>query len=95
MGRKNGTDNMMDRFLNFKFDREMVKEWLRLIKDLSGIEDDLSTALTFAVHKAKTDEEKRIVHTVTELLRREMSGQIIPPLHLGRMYRELTDRKEK
>ncbi len=75
-------------YLDFEISRETVREWLLTIYRLTGV-DDLDSAVTFAYHLASTEDERRVVYTVAEIIRREASGDIRPPLDIYRMYVEL------
>lgn len=72
-------------YLAFKISRDLVLRWLSTIYELTGV-PDLDSAITFAYHVATTEEQKRTVYTVSELIRREASGEIQPPLNIYRLY---------
>ena len=75
-------------YWDFQISKDTVREWLLVIYKLTGVVD-LDSALTFAYHLATLEDEKRVVYTVAEIIRKEASGDIRPPLDIYKIYKEI------
>jgi hypothetical protein len=75
-------------YLRLKIKKSELEEKLRLIKELSGIEDDLWTAIPYAKLYANSAELKEI-EFVNTLIVKEMSGDIKLEFDIFKLYKKL------
>ena len=77
-----------DKFLVYKVRKDVLEEWLKTIYELTGLEN-LDHAVEVALYCASSEEERRKIYTVAEILRLEASGRIIPPYRMYEMYEKV------
>lgn len=70
------------------FSEEEIKRVLRLIKNLSGVDGDLETAVSYALFYANS-EERREIEMIQTLLSKLASGSVRLSFNLYQLYKSV------
>ncbi|MBD3822925.1 MAG: hypothetical protein IE916_00250 [Epsilonproteobacteria bacterium] len=82
--------------ISISVEKKELFEWLRLVFDLSGL-NNLNAAIPVAKNSARNEDEKGKIATVANLFRAQCGGNLHPPISLMLIYEDLVEtfRKEK
>lgn len=78
--------------INLPLEINDIYEWFKIIYTISK-EDNLSVALKFCRMRDLSDEQNRAVVIMSELIRQEASGNLIPPINLFEAYRNIAEQE--
>lgn len=76
----------------YSIKREVLLKWLKLLYQISEVED-IKNAITLAKMTVTDGEEIEICNTIAVLYRAECSGEIVPPIGLRQLYKEISSSK--
>lgn len=79
----------MGEYMDFKFEKELVEGWLKLLYEKSCNIPSFLDAIVVVQFQSLSDEERRVVDTLHTMYLNEISGKIKPPLSLEKLYLEV------
>lgn len=78
----------MGKKITIKIDKDEIVSIMRLIKELSGVDDSLEAAIEYALFYANSEEQRKITF-LQELLRGVASGTVELSFNVHKLYQEV------